>query len=188
MFSTTIIRVVLVSALAAACGAQAQTNVYRWVDKDGKVQFSDSPPPADAKNVTQKRIAVGSDDDSLLPYGLQVAMKRNPITMYTATDCGSACGRARDLLAKRGIPFAEKNAQTNAADAEALKKIAGSLDVPFLLIGSSQLKGYEEDTWNAALDSAGYPRTRLPGAAVQAPAPAAAPAASAPQGSPPPAK
>jgi glutaredoxin len=177
MFSTTIIRVVLVSALAAACGAQAQTNVYRWVDKDGKVQFSDTPPPVDAKNVTQKRIAVGSDDDSQLPYGLQVAMKRNPITMYTATDCGSACSRARDLLAKRGIPFAEKNAQTNAADAEALKKL-GSTEVPFLLIGSSQIKGYEEDTWNAALDSAGYPRTRLPGAAV--PAPAAAPAAAAP--------
>jgi hypothetical protein len=30
-------------SLAVACGAAAQT--YRWVDKDGKVRYGDTPPP-----------------------------------------------------------------------------------------------------------------------------------------------
>ena len=32
------------AALAIATSASAQ--IYKWVDKDGKVQYSDSPPPA----------------------------------------------------------------------------------------------------------------------------------------------
>jgi hypothetical protein len=35
-----------VALLFAALDAQAQQTVYKWVDKDGKVQFSDTPPPA----------------------------------------------------------------------------------------------------------------------------------------------
>jgi glutaredoxin len=173
-------------ALAFAFAVQAQTNVYRWVDKDGKVHFSDTPPNTQEKDVTQKRVGGGYAEDSPLPYATQVAAKKNPVTMYVATDCGNACTRARDLLLKRGIPFTEKNAQTNATDADTLKKLAGTPEVPFLLIGESKIKGYEEDTWNSALDTAGYPRTRLPG--PQAAAPAPAPAANAPQGSTAPAK
>jgi len=52
-------------------------------------------------------------------------------------------------------------------------------------VGEQKVKGYDEDTWNSALDSAGYPRTRLPGQPVAAsgsppPAPAATPRAPAP--------
>ena len=45
-----------IAACALACTALAQTSVYRWVDKDGKVHFTSEPPPEDATNVTQKRM------------------------------------------------------------------------------------------------------------------------------------
>jgi glutaredoxin len=170
---------IALAAIAAllVIAAQAQTNVYRWVDKDGKVHFSDTPPPEDAKNATQRRFGGGAADDSQLPYATQQAMKRNPVTLFTGNDCGDPCARGRNLLNARGVPFSEKNAQANAADQEALKKLIGSLDVPLLVVGESKTRGYEESTWNSALDSAGYPRTRLPGQApLRQPAPAAAPA------------
>jgi hypothetical protein len=40
--------------------------------------------------------------------------------------------------------------------------------VPVLLVGTKQLKGYLESDWDAALDSAGYPKTALPGVKVKA--------------------
>ncbi len=181
MIYTTIVRGLLAATLACAFGAAAQTTVYRWVDKDGKVQFSDTPPPKEATSVTQKNVGGGGPDDTQLPYATQVAVKRNPVTMYTATDCGNACSRGRDLLSKRGVPFTEKNAQASQADADALKKLAGTPEVPFLIIGENKIKGYEEDVWNSALDTAGYPRTRLPGQRVTAPAPPPAPPAAAPK-------
>jgi glutaredoxin len=94
-----------------------------------------------------------------------VASRRNPVTLFTGTACGDPCDKGRDLLTRRGVPYTERDAQKNPEDQEALKKAAGGLDVPYLLVGTSGMKGFEEDTWNASLDGAGYPRTRLPGQA-----------------------
>ena len=154
----------VVAALATAT-ANAQSTVYRWVDKNGKVQFTDTPPPADAKSVTEKRMGGGYVEDSQLPYATQIAAKRNPVTLYTSSDCGDLCAQGRDLLSKRGVPFAEKNAQASQADQEALMKIAGSLSVPYLVVGEANVRGFDEGSWHAALDRAGYARTRLPGQA-----------------------
>ncbi|HEX3097617.1 MAG TPA: glutaredoxin family protein [Usitatibacter sp.] len=165
---------VLAAALAASLTIQAQTNVYRWTDKDGKIHFSDTPPPEEAKSVSQKRMGGGYVDQEQLPYATQVAMKRNPVTLYVGTQCGDPCASGRDLLANRGVPFTERNAQSSAAENEALRKASGGLEVPFLLVGESKLKGYDEGSWNAALDAAGYPRTRLPGQAPAVPASVAA--------------
>ena len=151
--------VLLLPALAAA-----QANVYRWVDKDGKVHYSDTPPPEPQKNLTQKRVGGGYAADAVqLPYATQVAMQKSPVTLYTGADCGDPCKQGRELLSKRGIPFSERDAQANADDAEALKKLVGAADVPVLTVGSAKVKGYEEGAWHSALDGAGYPRTALPG-------------------------
>ena len=152
-----------VAMLALGLQAHAQQTVYRWVDKDGKVQFSDTPPPAEAKSVTDKRMGGGYVEEGQLPYATQVAARRNPVVLYTADNCGDPCTQARSLLVKRGIPFGEKNAQTNADAQAQLKKIAGELKVPVVTIGGNPIKGFEADSWQAALDEAGYARELLPG-------------------------
>ncbi|HEX5129403.1 MAG TPA: DUF4124 domain-containing protein, partial [Usitatibacter sp.] len=108
-----VLLLVTVAALAASA-ALAQSTVYRWVDKDGKVQFTDTPPPASATGVTQKRMG-GGGEDVQLPFATQIAAQRHPVTLYVSNDCGELCSQGRALLAKRGIPYAEKNAQTNKA-------------------------------------------------------------------------
>jgi glutaredoxin len=149
-------------AVSAATPLHAESTVYRWVDKDGKVQFGDQPP-SDAKNVTERRFAgAGSADDAQLPYATQVAAKRHPVTLYVSNDC-DLCKQGRALLGRRGVPFSEKNAQTSPADREALMKLAGALKVPFLLVGETKVTGFDEDTWTKALDAAGYASARLPG-------------------------
>jgi len=159
----------LATTLAASV-ALAQSTVYRWVDKDGKVQFTDTPPPSDAKGVTERRMGGGGTDDQL-PFATQIAARRHPVVLYTSEDCGDICAQGRALLGKRGIPFTEKNPQRNPEDAEALKAAIGALEVPVLMVGSNSVKGFGEDSWQSALDQAGYSRTRLPGqAAAQKPA------------------
>src|SRR3954464_4295627 len=146
-------------AAVAACAALAQSNVYRWVDKDGKVHFSDSPPPADARESSQKTMGGGYVSRDY-PYAVQQAMKKNPVTLYTAPSCGDPCNSGRQLLSDRGIPFSERNADGNVAVQQELKKLVGGLEVPVLVIGESALKGYDSGQWSLALDDAGYPRTR----------------------------
>lgn len=157
--------ITIACAVALLAGtAFAQTSVYKWVDKQGKTHFSDTPPPPDATSSVQKNMGGGYVDQDY-PYAVAQAMKRNPVTLYVAPSCGEACASARELLSKRGVPFSERDAQTNANAQEALKKLIGGLEVPVLVVGSSTFKGYEESQWAGALDSAGYPKERLPGQA-----------------------
>jgi len=155
---------VMIGAIGTALALQAaaQTNVYRWTDKDGKVHFGDTPPPDDAANVTQKRMGDSGMDASALPYETQVAMKKNPVTVYVAANC-APCDSARQLLSRRGVPYTERNEQGNHAEAEAVKKLTGATEVPVLLVGDRSVKGWDESAWSAALDAAGYPKALLPG-------------------------
>jgi glutaredoxin len=162
--------ILVATAVAVPALVAAQQTVYKWVDKDGKTHYSESPPPADAKKSEQKTVGGGYAATSNLPYATQIAMKKSPVTLYTGADCGDACVQGRALLAKRGIPFAERDAQGNAEAAEALKKLVGGLDVPTLVVGEAKVKGFEEGQWSAALDGAGYPKTALPGSTPPAPA------------------
>jgi glutaredoxin len=168
----------LAALLAFAGLAAAQSSVYRWVDKDGKVHFSDTPP-ADAKDLSQRRL--GGDVEQELPFASREAARRHPVTLYTAKGCGDPCQQARALLSRRGIPYAERDPLVSTRDAESLAKIAGAMEVPLLVVGASNVKGFEEGQWNAALDGAGYPRALPPGVRAPTPRPPVPDAPSAPE-------
>jgi len=163
--------------LAALCLAIASTplaaaQLYQWKDAQGRMQYSDQPPPPSVKNAQQKSfkgnvIEVGES------YSSRTAREKFPVTLYT-TACGGPCDQARQLLAERGVPFGTKDPQSNAEARAELLKLTGRSSVPVLLVGSDKVDGFETGQWHAALDKAGYPKTPMPGAK---PAPAAQPAA-----------
>lgn len=142
--------------VAVALSASAQ-GLYKWVDKDGRVTYSDTPPPKDARNVQNKRLGNNVIEADTIPYALKQVVAASPITLY-ATDC-DPCKTARAYLTKRGVPFTEKNPET---DPEAMKFMKDSLKsetVPTLTVGSGATKGYSEEAWAEALDAAGYPKS-----------------------------
>jgi hypothetical protein len=140
----------------AAQSAQAGT-LYRWVDANGNVHFTDQPPPQNAKDIQEKRLASPTQSNGQTPYSTLAASRNFPVTLYI-TNCGDTCTRARDHLSKRGIPFSEKN-PTEPAVAEALKKLIGAVEIPVLIVGkASPIKGFSAESWDAALDVAGYPK------------------------------
>lgn len=178
---------VILFAVALPAGAQ----LYRWTDKSGKEQFSDTPPPPGAKNVKRLKPAAGgggASDTASMPYALQQAMSSAPVTLYTTPGC-DACVEARKLLNGRGIPFKEVSVNSEAQLAE-LKNAVGSNSVPAMIVGGDVLKGFEEGRYHSALDSAGYPRAGIlrprdqaePGPESAAPPSGAAAPADAPSG------
>lgn len=154
-------RFALFLSLCIAASLVQAAELYRWVDADGKVHYTDQPPPASAKKVEEKKLSGGSSiDTSELPYATRQAMKKSPVTLYTS-DCGEPCKQAQEHLAQRGIPYTTKSPQTSPADADALKKLIGVAYVPVLVVGGAASKGYEKSVWDAALDAAGYPKSAL---------------------------
>jgi len=175
-----------VAAAVVAAGALAQAQqVYRYVDKDGKVVYSDRSPPTDSKEVQAKRLSPNFIENNTTPIALTQAAEKFPVTLYTFA-CGAVCENAEGLLNKRGVPFTTVNVD-DAKGAEALKKLTGEQQAPVLVVGDKLVaKGFNEARWTAMLDEAGYPKSaprrvavKVPAEAAPAPAPApaAAPAA-----------
>ena len=155
----------------ATLGHAAQ--VYEWVDEKGVKQYTQQPPPPNIKNVTQKRLAISVVETRSPSYSMQQAMKNFPVTLYI-TDCGDPCKSARTHLARRGIPFTEKNPQKPEETDHFRKLSGGGMDVPLLLIGEQRtLKGYLAEEWDAAFDQAGYPKSAESGTKPAATAPSA---------------
>ncbi len=153
----------LVIALALTALPLGAAQLYRWVDEKGNVEWRDTPPPAHAKKVETRNVGGNTIETSTMPYSLQQAIKKNPVTLWVF-DCGAPCDDAKAHLAKRGIPHSERDVRKNADE---LKKLIGSAEAPVLFVGATQLKGYSPSAWDSALDEAGYPKSPLPGVKPQ---------------------
>lgn len=165
----------LVSASALSQG------VYRIVGPDGRVSYSDQPPPAaNARPVASGAPGAAGGANAQLPFELRQVASRYPVVLYTSAEC-APCNSGRNLLNARGVPYSEKTITTNE-DAEALKRLSGQTSLPFVTIGSQQIKGYSDAEWTQFLDAAGYPKqSALPTAyrrAAPTPLVAVAPVAS----------
>ncbi|MEO6293130.1 MAG: glutaredoxin family protein [Burkholderiaceae bacterium] len=137
-------------------GLHAQ-QVYKSVDKQGRVTYSEVPPSAASGNTIVGDGAGSSSNSTGLPYSLQQVVTRYPVTLYTNADCGP-CINGRLLLTQRGVPFTERSIASNE-DIEAYKRLNSDNTLPMLTIATQQIKGYEEGEWTRYLDAAGYPKT-----------------------------
>ena len=157
--------------LPATTSLHAQ-QVYKSVDKQGRITYSEVPPLPSAGD---KVVNDGSGNPSgALPYALAQIVSRYPVTLYTNADC-APCINARIMLTQRGVPFTEKSVISNE-DIDAYKRINAESSIPMLTIASQQLKGYEEGEWTKYLDAAGYPKvSTLPRSYSQAAATSLAP-------------
>lgn len=146
---------VALGVLAISSGAVAE-RLYKWVDQDGKVHYS-ATPPADADAV-QKNIRTGGSGDG----GGPDLSDKPAVALYVVPKCG-ACDEARSYLRKRGIPFSEKNVEGDVKAQEELKKKSGGLSVPTITIGEKVMRGYMESLLEGELDTAGYPKAGAEG-------------------------
>lgn len=152
-------RIVLLSVCLCAMplGVQAD-DLFRWVDKSGKMNYGDVPP-ADATEIVRLKFPSDPGQNEDLPYETRLAQQNFPVTLYVSEDCGETCDKARSLLNKRGVPFSEKSLKTKQ-DIDALQQLSGIGGVvPVLEVGKNFLRGFLESQWNSELDIAGYPKT-----------------------------
>ena len=161
---------VALSLLSALALAQ-----YKYVGPDGKVVYSDQPPPANTKGVQKTNISGNAGPSTAtLPFALQAPARNFPVTLYTAGGC-EFCTTARAHLNKRGIPFTEKTI-TTTEDNAAFKAATSANSLPVMLLGNGKQVGFDGDIWDAALNAAGYPTTnQLPPGYKQTPPTSAAP-------------
>ena len=184
----------LTSGLAAAiatfvaAGALAQgsgNQVYRYQDSQGRIVYSDKPPPAEARNAESKRVGANFIETDQAPLEARMAVERYPVTLFTF-DCGEVCQKAEALLNRRGVPFATVNVQ-DPANAARLEDLTGERTAPGRQVGDKLVaKGFNEARWTAMPDEAGYPKAPAPRRTAPGPRAPEAPPSAVTQTAPPP--
>lgn len=163
-----LLKLICFICLNTAVSASAQN---KWVDKEGRVNYSDLPPPASVSS-QQMNLGLGAQrhDAEGIPDALKKVIQSHPVVLYTTSDC-VPCQQARTQLSKRGIPYDEKTI-TAASDLKSFRQLGFAQDsFPSLSVGSTQSQGFESSEWNRLLDKAGYPEsTVLPPTYKQPPA------------------
>lgn len=135
---------------------------FKHVDANGKVTYSDRPPPPEVKSgQTIKLSSRGNDANRSanpeLPFSLKQPATKYPVVLYTSPDCDH-CNTARAHLTARGVPYSEKVIRNNA-DVAAFKGLGFSeVSFPAITIGSQRQNGFEAGALNTLLDAAGYPK------------------------------
>lgn len=152
-------RLVVLFCLAFWVFSASAAERYRWEDADGNVNYSDRPPPADARKVTRTDLR-NSKSESQLPYQLQLAVDKFPVTLYV-TECGEPCDLARAFLVARGVPHTILDPMQEKPREALLALTGGKLEVPVVQVGKTVLRGFEAGQWDSALDAASYPSTAM---------------------------
>jgi glutaredoxin len=155
----TLARSVTIGLAATLFALAPASAMYKVVQPDGSVTYTDRPPLGGNARVTplgRDASPAPANSEGALPFALRQAMQRYPVTLYTSADC-APCVSGRRLLQQRGVPFRERLVLTED-DAAALERLVGGRTVPALTIGNQPLRGLAQGDWTAYLDAAGYPR------------------------------
>ena len=133
--------------LVAYCSTAAAVEIYRCKDSQGSITFQDRCPPGSTP--------VGEKNYSTATGTAAPVQPSGPLTLYVVPDCDS-CKQVEEFLKVRGISVAEKNVDKNIDLQNELKKVAGELRVPVLVVKDKPIVGYNRQALLKALSDAGY--------------------------------
>jgi glutaredoxin len=146
-------RLLLLALLALPLTAASE--IYRWTDAQGKVHYSDNPPPeAQAKQI---KVRINSIEGPAVVSTVRDAPAAKPkdrVRVFTAVWCGY-CKKAKAYLAGRGVPFEEVDVEATDRGRREFEQIGGS-GVPVILVGNQRMDGFEAQGLEAMLAGAGW--------------------------------
>jgi len=134
-------RLLLLLALCVSPSADAE--IYKWVDENGGVHFSDAKPAG--KQARELRIKSTPAPTSASTG--TTAGRQQRVTLYGTQWCGS-CAKARRHFETNGIPYDDYDID-RSADARRRYDQLGGHGVPLILVGDEQLTGFSARRFEA---------------------------------------
>lgn len=124
----------LVTALLVSTGS-AMAGVYKWVDENGKVHFSDKPMSDKAKPMKLKSTNSVSFTRVESSYGRQ-------LTIYTAEWCGY-CTKAKKYMRSNNIVFREFDIEKSREGKKRYQRF-NVKSIPLFTLNQEQMTGFSE--------------------------------------------
>ena len=143
--------------------------IYKWVDKNGIIHLSDSPPQeivstgkaeviptleSDPQIIqpTEKKIRKDRSTTYTVSPAPQVIKKpKTPkVELYSTAWC-VYCRKAREFFRSRGIAFIEYDIEKDANAAHRKNQLTDRRTVPFAVINGQRIHGFDQGAYIRAL-------------------------------------
>lgn len=135
--------------LALLLAWPAYAGVYKWTDAQGRIQYSDTPPPTAKSTQLKLQSFTGSAQVS------QATGADSGVTIYTTEWCG-VCKRAKAFFTKNAVPFREWDVEKTDYGATKFRQLGGS-GVPLITVGAQKMAGFDEESFMAMWKKAPSP-------------------------------
>lgn len=138
----------LVILLLATMVPAVAGELYKWVDENGTVHFSDRKQVEEAEPVELEPLNVATPVES----ATRVTMESRPdtdsdraasggrVTMYSTSWCGY-CKKARRYFMAENIPFREHDIEESPRARRAYERLGGG-GVPLIKVGDRTMNGF----------------------------------------------
>lgn len=125
-------RLILMLSLLLCC-LPTSAEIYKWVDKDGRVHYSDSPPEE-----TQK--AQTFDSAPINTVTIDTAAVGPKVIIYSTSWCGP-CKAAKAYFKQQGIPYTDYDIEKSRRGKREYDKL-GEKSVPVILVNGKKMVGF----------------------------------------------
>ena len=123
----------------------SQAEIYKWVDENGKVHFSDRKPESEKTEELKLEVNTYTHvtfESSTVDIGLNRKTGSKKVVMYSTEWCGY-CEKARRYFKKSKIRFTEYDIEKNAKAKRRYDKM-GAKGIPVILVGKKRMNGFSE--------------------------------------------
>jgi glutaredoxin len=152
-----LLSLLFLGALLISSGASAGT-LYKSVDSDGKVTFSDRPPTTGKVVKTFAELPSTPIPESVLrarqelqksPQVQQPAPQpqRTGVHLYSAQWCGY-CRQAKAYLAEKNIPYQDHDIDTSSGNV-AFTQAGGGGGIPLIVWQGQKVRGFSREGYDA---------------------------------------
>ena len=131
----------------------ALAEIYKWVDADGNIHFSDQPSGKQNARPVELKSTINSYNGSSLPQfeysppekkktttpaktGKLPKLKKGQVIMYSTVWCGY-CKKAKAYFKQKGIAFSERDIEKSKQAEKEYRSLGGG-GVPLILVGGKQ--------------------------------------------------
>ena len=122
--------------------------IYRWVDDQGRVHFSDSDTEPEAEQVQVRVQTVKTVRVNYLPeWSSDLVPAAASVVMYSTPWCG-VCKRAKGYFEEQGISFTEKDIEARPEWRAEFEQLGGK-GVPLILVGERSMSGFSAGRFDA---------------------------------------
>ena len=128
----------LLLILTLCCGL-ASAEVYKWTDENGKLHYSDKPPPGQSTQKLAVKINSYVQTSHQTIKSSQIS-SHSKVIMYSTSWCGY-CKKARNHFAANNIAFIEYDIEENKRAKREYDALGGK-GVPVILYGDQRMNGF----------------------------------------------